>query len=287
MANEKSPKASKKSQKTESKKTKVSPRPAQAKKDTSSTSLATELDFGDKLTWIFNNWRAIWDAFILNIGSYLLAIIIPAFVAFTAVLAAAAAAVTKVSTSVASGVSTTGLIIAFIFVLIAIIVAAFFAPTIAIIQLNSVRDKKIAFGDAVNTTKQFVVRYLVMYLLIILAVVLPIIMSIILMKVAIGFLLFPLAIAFALFVGFFTALAPYLLIDNDLQVTEALNQSFEVTKQNWQWVLAVSLVVGLVSFAASIIFNILGIFGTLLSSLVSAVLSFAIAFVYVKQIAKK
>lgn len=245
-----------------------------------------QIDFGDKLTWIFNSWRAIWEAFIINIGAYILAVLIPALVIFTAVVAAAAAAVTKVSDAVPSGISTGGLVIASVFILAALAVAAFFAPTIAIIQLYSVRGKKISISEAIDATKKFVVRYLLMYALIVLAIMLPVITSVVLMKVAIGFLLFPLAIVFALFVGFFTTLAPYLLIDDNLQVQEALNKSYEVTKLNWQWVLATALVVMIVSFIASIIFNVFGFFGNLLSSIVSAFLSFIIAFVYVKQIAK-
>ncbi|MCB9839874.1 hypothetical protein H6794_03395 [Candidatus Nomurabacteria bacterium] len=68
MATDKSPKTTKKSTKKSSKKTKVDSMQTETSNKGSSTNVATELDFGDKLTWIFNNWRAVWEAFILNIG---------------------------------------------------------------------------------------------------------------------------------------------------------------------------------------------------------------------------
>lgn len=244
------------------------------------------IDFGDKLTWIFNSWRGIWDAFILNIGTLLLVWIIPA-------LAFVAAIVISGSLLFGAGVSDSGLAISFgawfvsaVLVLLAVAVAIVFAPANTIIQLESSRGNKISFQETWEKSVHYILRYVGVYLLIGLVIAIPLILSAILMFVFIGFLLLPLAILFAIAVGFFTMLVPYVLVDKNLGVEQSIRQGYALAKQNWQWLLAVILIAIAVSFVTNFISVVIPFIGGIFSFAVSLAMMFVTAFVYVKQIAK-
>ncbi|MBP7834696.1 hypothetical protein KA025_01260, partial [Candidatus Saccharibacteria bacterium] len=246
----------------------------------------SESDFGDKFTWVFNNWRNIWDAFVLNIGTLILVWLIPAVAFIIALIVGGTAILGGLSISDNSAITGSSLAIAGILLLVAVAVSLLFAPALTIIQLESVRNNKVSFKDVWDKNLQFVVRFILLYLLIGAVIALPILVSILLMFVFVGFILLPLAIVFAIAVGFFTALAPYLLIDKNLGVSEALNQGYLVAKQNWQWLVVIILVNLIVSFATSLVANIIPIIGPIFSLVVSIAMMFVTAFVYVKQIAK-
>ncbi len=245
-----------------------------------------EPEFGDKFTWVFNSWRSIWDAFVLNIGTLILVWLIPVVAFILALMVGGAAVLSSLSLSDSSAVAGSSLAIAGILLLVAIAVSLLFAPAFTIIQLESVRGNKVSFKEVWDKNLTFVVRFILLYLLIGAVIVLPIIVSILLMFVFVGFILLPLAIVFAIAVGFFTALAPYLLIDKNLGVSEALNEGYVVAKKNWQWLVVIILVNLIVSFATSLIANIIPIIGPIFSLVVSGAMMFVMAYVYVKQIAK-
>ncbi len=256
------------------------------------TSSNEELDFGGKLSWIFNNLKTVWDNIVLNIGTLVLIWLIPfaiMMVAMVIMLAGGAGWLEFLnnSNSVSGGsVAFGGVTILGLFLLfIGIVVAVILAPASTVVQLESTRGNKIDFKTTWEKSLKFIGRYILIYLIIGLAILMPILLSILLMTVLIGFLLLPLALIFAFVVGFFTMLAPYLLIDKDLKASEAIEQGYNLAKIHWQWLLAV-IIVGMVAGFASYIISWVPILGFFVQLLISVGVLFVTALVYVKKIAK-
>ncbi len=252
---------------------------------------ADNLDFGGKLSWIFNNLKSVWENIVLNIGTLVLIWLIPFAVMMVSmiILVAGGAGWLQVlndSGSVNGGsVAFGGLTIVGLFLFFAgLVVAIILAPASTIVQLESTRGNKIDFKTTWEKSLKYIGRYILIYLIIGLAILMPILLSILLMTVLIGFLLLPLALIFAVVVGFFTMLAPYLLIDKDLKATEAIEQGYNLAKIHWQWLLAVILV-GMVAGFASYIVSWIPIIGFFVQLLISVGILFVTALVYVKKIA--
>lgn len=290
--------ATKKAESNKKTETKAVTKKAEAKKvdKTNNASKTTNpnaenLDFGGKLSWIFNNLKTVWENIVLNIGTLVLIWLIPFAVMVVAMIVMLAGGAGWLqflnSDSSLSGGSVAfgGLTIVGLFLLFAgVVVAIILAPASTIVQLESTRGNKIDFKTTWEKSLKFIGRYILIYLLIGLAIVMPILLSILLMTVLIGFLLLPLALIFAVVVGFFTMLAPYLLIDKDLKATEAIEQGYNLAKIHWQWLLAV-LLVGMVAGFASYIVSWIPIVGFIVQLLVSVGILFVTALVYVKKIA--
>jgi uncharacterized membrane protein len=66
--------------------------------------------------------------------------------------------------------------------------------------------------------------------------------------------------------GFFLSLVPFIIVNEKLNAVDAIKRSFALTKLNWQWVLAYSLV-GIVGSLFAII-PTLGAFLSLVFSIV-------------------
>ncbi len=250
-----------------------------------------DIDFGGKLSWIINNLKTVWDNIVLNIGTLVLIWLIPfaiMMVAMVIMLAGGAGWLEFLnnSNSVSGGsVAFGGVTILGLFLLfVGIVVAVILAPASTVVQLESTRGNKIDFKTTWEKSLKFIGRYILIYLIIGLAIIMPILLSILLMTVLIGFLLLPLALIFAFVVGFFTMLAPYLLIDKDLKASEAIEQGYNLAKIHWQWLLAV-IIVGMVAGFASYIISWVPILGFFVQLLISVGVLFITALVYVKKIA--
>jgi hypothetical protein len=278
--------------KTEAKKTNKKELSTKAVADNKAKKENDNLDFGGKLSWIFNNLKLVWDNIVLNIGTLVLIWLIPFSVMIIAMIIMVAGGagwlqILNNSSSVSGGnIAFGGLTILGLFLFLAgLVVAIILAPASTIVQLESTRGHKIDFKTTWEKSLKYIGRYILIYLIIGLAIVMPILLSLLLMTVLIGFLLFPLALVFAVVVGFFTMLAPYLLIDKDLKATEAIEQGYNLAKIHWQWLLAV-LIVGMVAGFASYIVSWIPIIGFVVQLLVSIGVLFVTALVYVKQIVK-
>lgn len=242
------------------------------------------MDFGEKLSWVFSSWRGIWDAFTLNLGTLVLVWLVPLVAFAIAFIFGGAAVVTSVASSSSHALNAGSVVFALVLLLAASVISVIFAPAYVILQLESAKGNKIDFKNTWDKSVQFILRYIGVYLLIFLALILPVIASALLLTIGIGFILLPLAFIFALAVGFFTMFVPYVLIDKNLSVSEAINQGYELAKQNWQWLVVVILVLMVVNFATSLIVWI-PVIGFIASFIVSVASLYITGYVYVKQIA--
>jgi hypothetical protein len=270
---------------------KVGAKTAPTSSQASSSQNNENLDFGGKLSWIFNNLKTVWDNILLNLGTLVLIWLIPfaiMMLAMIVILAGGAGWLEFLNNSNSvsgGGVAFGGVTILGLFLFfVGLVVAVILAPASTIVQLQSTRGNKIDFKTTWQKSLKFIGRYILIYLVIGLAIIMPILLSILLMTVLIGFLLLPLAFIFAVVVGFFTMLAPYVLIDKDLKASEAIEQGYNLAKIHWQWLLAVILV-GMVAGFASYIVSWIPIIGFFVQLLVSVGVLFVTALVYVKKIA--
>lgn len=209
---------------------------------------ANELDFFGKVGAAFQMINESWEALKLNIVTFLLVALVPAAVIFVASLFFVFPLIFSSNGSDAAS-AITG-ILAFIVFVAAIVVALIFLPALTITQLESVRGKKVTFGEVFERSKEYVLRYIGIALLGGLIAIGPLVLSFLLVFIFIGFLLMPFAYAWALLVGFFLLFAPYILITKNLGVVDSMKASYELTKKHWQWVLAlfiVNFVIGLPS----------------------------------------
>ncbi len=247
-----------------------------------------DIDFGGKLSWIINNLKTVWENIVLNIGTLLLIWAIPfgiMMVAMIVILAGGFGWLQLLNVSGSGSVAFGGITIVGLLLFVAgLIVAVILAPASTIVQLESTRGNKIDFKNTWQKSLKYIGRYILIYLIIGLAIFMPILVSILLMTILIGFLLLPLAIIFAIVVGFFTMLSPYLLIDKDLTATGAIEQAYNLAKVHWQWLLAVILVAMLAGVVSSIA-SWIPVIGFFIQILISVGTMFVTALVYVKKIA--
>jgi hypothetical protein len=165
---------------------------------------------GSKLPSAFSLFKPSWAAVKLNIVTFILLALIPAVLYFA--IAALVLSMDKNSTgSLGSGAITAFAIVG----LIVLLLATIFGPAIAYIQLKSVSGTKVTIGEALKSGLHFALRFLGLY----------IIMGLV---IGIGFLLL---IVPGLFMLRRYILAPYFLIDKDLGIMEAMNQSAEASKK--------------------------------------------------------
>ncbi|MDQ5953529.1 MAG: hypothetical protein QG647_264 [Patescibacteria group bacterium] len=217
----------------------------------SQTKSVNEMDVFEKMGYAFSKIDESWEALKFNILTFLGIIAVPMLATIVAIPVFLLPFMASVNDNNGT-ISVFASIFTFALSIILTIIWLLVTPALVATQLASVRKQKISITEAFELSKHFIVRYVVIGLLIGLAVALPFIVSTLLMIVLIGFILLPLAIVWAIAVWFFTLLAPYILKTKDLSITETLKSSYEVSKQNWQWVLAI-VVVYLGIQAASIV----------------------------------
>lgn len=234
-------------------------------------------DFIDLVTQAFKMIEASWEALKLNLVTFLLVAIVPAAALFLgSILFVIPLMFSANGSGTASGIS---LILSTLVMIVAVAVALIFLPAITITQLESAKGNKVEFGEVFAKSKKYVLRYIGMALLIGLAAGIPMILSFMLVVVFIGILLVPLAIAWVVLVGFFMALAPYLLIDKDKGIVDTMKLSYEVTRKNWKWVLAVYIVMWIIGLPSVIPFV-----GWIVSMVLSIAYFCLLPIVYVKKI---
>jgi uncharacterized membrane protein len=132
-------------------------------------------------------------------------------------------------------------------------------------QIESAKGKKIDINQVIEKSKPLVLPYIG------LAIVLAVLITL-------GFVLLIIPGLLAIF--FFT-LSVYILVDKKVGIFDAIKQSYELTKANWEWVLALFIV----QIAVSIV-SYLPLIGWLISIVLSVVYFCLPAIIYLK-IAKK
>lgn len=244
----------------------------------SQTKSVNEMDVFEKMGYAFSRIDESWEALKFNITTFLGIIAVPILATLIAIPIFLIPFFTNVNNNngVISGFAAFTI---FTFSILLVIIWLLVSPALIATQLASVKKQKISISEAFELSKHFIVRYVVIGLLVGLAVAVPFIVSVLLMFVIIGFILVPLAIVWAVAVWFFTLLAPYILMSKDLSISDTLKSSYDISKQNWQWVLALVVVYCGVQAASIVPF---------IGGLVSLVLMIAYAclpaYIYVEHI---
>ena len=200
-----------------------------------------EMDVFEKMGYAFSKIDESWEALKFNFLTFLGIIAVPILATIVAIPLFLLPFVTSINNNNGE-ISLFASLFTFVLSIILAVIWLLVTPALVATQLASVRKQKISISESFELSKHFIVRYVVIGLLIGLAVTIPFMASVLLMIVLIGFILLPLAIIWAIAVWFFTLLAPYILMSKDLSITETLKSSYEVSKQNWQWVLAIVVV---------------------------------------------
>ena len=199
-----------------------------------------EMDVFEKMGYAFSKIDESWEALKFNFLTFLGIIAVPILATLVALPIFLLPFVSSVNNNGEVGVFVS--LLTFVFSIVLAIVWLLVTPALVATQLASVKKQKISITEAFELSKHFIVRYVVIGLLVGLAVTIPIMASVLFMIVLIGFILLPLAIIWAIAVWFFMLLAPYILMSKDLSITETLKASYEISKQNWQWVLSIAVV---------------------------------------------
>lgn len=233
-----------------------------------------ELDFFEKVGYAFNLINKSWEALKLNLSTFAMLVFLPLLLVLIAsplfILPAITNndGVTAVTTALAIAA---GILIALILILL--------VPALTITQLASVQGKKISFEQVYSQSKTYVLRYIGAAILSILIIATPMIISLLLVFIIIGIVLLPFAFAWYIIAPFFLYLVPYVLISENLSVTDSIKRSVELTKTNWQWVLAIFVVAIAISFI-----NIVPFIGAIIVAALSIAYYCMPAYVFVHNI---
>jgi uncharacterized membrane protein YesL len=238
---------------------------------TSNDAPSKDSDFFTLVGEAFKMYKESWEALKLNLATFILAVIVPAGIIMLGVFISVVLGLFSTNTS-DSG-SSLGLILGLLVVLASVVLALVFAPAITITQLESVKGKKVQFSEVFEQSKKYVLRFIGLGILAILLIEIPALL------LFFTIFLFPLGIAWIVVSAFFLVLAPYILINKDLGVIDTLKASFEVTKKNWQWVLAAYVVLVAVN-----IISVVPFIGWIISLVLSFMYFCLIPLIYVKKI---
>lgn len=197
-------------------------------------------DFFDTTGKLFKGIQPSFEALKLNIWTFLALIFIPLIIFIVAFPLAFLPLLTGSDSSAAVAVA-----FAFLVGLAVLVAALIFAPAIVQTQIASVKGQKVEFQEAFNKGMPFVLRFIGLGLLSALVVIVGLILFIIPGLLAI----------------FFLSFAPYILIDKNTGVIDAMKGSYELVKEYWKVTLGL-LVVNLVINIPS---NLLPFFGGLIT----------------------
>jgi hypothetical protein len=238
------------------------------------------LDFFEKVGYVFGLWTASWNAFKTNVLTFIVLYLLPVggFLLAMFFLLIPALATTSDSTAI----SASAYLVSFAIMLAFIVLLLLLVPAQVITQLESAKGKEISVGDALTKSKEYIVSYIAAALLVMLLAGLPLLLSFLLVLVIIGIFLLPVAFAWAVVVAFFSFLVPYIIVTEKKSGLDAIKRSFEVTKKHWQWVLAILIVQLVLSLVGSIPF-----IGFIISIITTIVYLCMPAIVYTQFIAKK
>lgn len=197
-----------------------------------------ELREGDPFeVWgsIFKLYKGSLEAFKLNWLTFVVLYFLPTVLA--------ALAIPLVILPALSG-SRAGGLFAVLVTLVLMAIILVLGPAYTVTQFESVRGRKIDFEAAFQRGTKYVVRYVLLSFAIF-------------FMIALGLVLLVIP---GLLVAFFLGAAPYLLVARNLSISEALRQSYELTKVYWKPVAGVFIVL-----AAINALGIIPIFGGALS----------------------
>jgi uncharacterized membrane protein len=218
-------------------------------------------DLFDITGTLFKAFRQSIDALMLNIWTFLGLVFVP----FLLFVYALPFVFLPLLTGNDAG-KAASLILALVLGFVICILSLLFVPAIVVTQIASARDEKLDFKDAISIGMPYVVRNLGLAILSG-GVVL------------IGLVLF---IVPGLLALFFLSFAPYILVDKNTGIVEAMKSSYEMVKKYWKvtfGLLIVSFVISLPSY--------IPVVGQMISLGLSIAYFCLSALVYIKIVGKK
>lgn len=245
------------------------------KEDLMATSNDAPSKDGDFFTLVgeaFKMYKDSWEALKLNLSTFILAVIVPVGIItlgfIVSFMLGAFGGTAENSTASGFSVVLSGLVL-----IASIVLALIFAPAVIITQIESVKGNKVQFSEVFEKSKKFVLRFIGLGILAGLIIEIPAVL------LFFTIFLFPLGILWAVIAAFFLVLAPYILIDKDLGIIDSMKASLDLTKKNWQWVLAAYVVIMVIGLP-----NLIPFIGWIVALVLSLLYFCLIPLIYVKKI---
>jgi hypothetical protein len=245
------------------------------------------MDFFEKLGYVFSLYKPSFEAFKVNWVTIVLLWLVPLFLAMLLIIfvfivifsgdSSLLNDTVNIDWSPAKIISLVAIVLAYLLAILLI-----WPATIAT-QLASVQKQKISFSQAFKVSSKNLISVVVVSILTGLIAVAPFMLVIPLLFIIVGFLLLPVVFVWATLVSFMLFIAPYIVVHQNAKPIDALKASYQLTKANWQWVLAVIVVLFAVSLAGQIL-SIIPFIGFLAGIILSVVYYCLPAYVFIYHI---
>ena len=210
-----------------------------------------EMDFFEKIGYVFSLWNESWEALKLNIWTFVVLYLLP--LGLTMVLGVFYLVPFVNQAAGNDTLSAATFAIAFFATLLVAFIYVVLYPVVTLTQLESAQGKKVSLGDVFNRGISYLPAYIVFALIVVGAIAVPLLIAILLIPFVVGILLLPVVFAWSLVVSVFAVLVPYIIINEKLGAVDAVKRSVDVVKAKWQWVLAVYAVYMVISVVANFI----------------------------------
>lgn len=245
------------------------------------TNSTKELDFFEKVGYSFSLAGELINALKRNWIPLLVIYLVPTIA--TSLLVTLAGAAFSIKSSGIELVNPNLLIVCGALILFTLLVSILLFAPLTLTQLASVKGQSISLGDAIKKGLPHTGRMLGLLFVSVAIISAPFVVSLVLTIIFIGFLLLPVALVWAVAAAFFLSVAPYVLIDKKLSITDTIKESYRLVKIKWQWVLAGYLVTLAVAIATGFVsyIPIIGLVVPLAASLIYFLLP---AYLYVHKI---
>lgn len=211
-------------------------------------STTADMDFFEKVGYAFGLLSESWEAFKLNWSTFILIWILPMLLFLLLIPLFIIPVVFDNDI-----VSATTLLLGVVGVLSAFVVLIILIPAITVTQIASVKGQKLGFEEAFSQSKKYVWRYVLAAIIGFFITIGPMLLALPLVLIVIGLFLLPLALLWAVVAQFFLLLVPFIIVSEDVSATDAISRSYELTKKNWQWILAVYIVLLSLAIASNIL----------------------------------
>ena len=228
-------------------------------------------DFVENTLNLFKMYKQSWEAFKLNWQVFVVAYV----VIFATIILGSMLAIGLIisGSAVSASTGTTGsivpgLIAAFLVGLLVFVLSVVLAPLVITAQLSSARNVKHTFSEFFEKSKSKILGFLG----------LGILMGLI---VFVGLILF---IIPGLVAAFFLMFAPFIYIDKNIGVIDAMKASYELVKEYWKAALGLLIVNMAISLVGSIlgVIPVIGIIGNIASAVLSIIFFCLVAIIFVK-----
>lgn len=240
-----------------------------------------DMDFFEKVGYVFGLVKPSWEAFKLNWSTFVLLWLLPLLMSL--LLIPLVVLPLLGDSTLWNAASVTLLIIG---VLATFFVVLLIWPAMLTTQFASIAGEKISLDKALNESKDVIIKFVLASILMFFIIIGPLLLTFPLLLLIVGFFLLPFAFLWALVAPFFLALVPFIIVTEKLGPIDAIKRSFELAKEHWQWVLAVYVVLLGLNLALSLV-SWIPLLGTLASVAVGIAYFCMPAYVFVNHVQVK